>query len=906
MNVGVLWARLKGLARRRELDRELQDEIAAHLELAAAENLGRGIGPEEARRLAAVRFGSVASAKEGVWDERGLPGLASCLQDARYAVRGMRTNPGFTLVMVATLALGVGLCSVLFSVLNGFVLRPVPGVSDAGRLVTLQAPVPYPYFERYRDEKGLSAGMAAFIGPVPFGVAVNAGADGKTERVFGHIVSPDYFSTLGVTPLLGRFFDPALESPGAGATVVVSERFWRMRLHADPRVVGRALRVNGRQATIVGVGPKDFLGIFPSTPAEVFLPVTADPAVAPELADDILHRTTQPAFRVLVRLRPGMTMAATEARLDAHTRELDQQTAKRGPEQKGRQVHLLLAGQASPLSIPERSLVVTFYTLLVGLILSLTCSNLAGLVLARGSARFREIAIRLSIGASRFRVIRQLLTESLILAALGGVAGFAAAYGLLDLLARFRGDSALLQSEIAFTPDLRVALFAFLISALAGAGFGLLPALAATRADLASALKASMGTRPRRYRRFGLRNLFVVYQVAAAMMLILIMGFWSSGLRNAANLDPGFDPAPLQFFSLDPARDGLAPNQSAALFTGLAQRLARLPGVESVTLADQPPLNLTVANRSVSVPPVPSGSRESVHAVAFMSIGPGYFATLGAPLVRGAEFSERDLGLDAAPSNILPAVINQTAAKDLFGGADPLGRRIRQDAGDVQRTFQVTGVVRYDRQSLVVNRPVATIFLPLTRYDFRRGSQSGTIVLLRARTHLDGATVRRELASIDPHLTMFNPQTMREFLAAANRVVQSGIGFTSGVGLFGLLLACVGLAGVTAQAVERRHKEIGIRMALGARPPQVMRLVMREGSVMISAGAAFGFAGAYGISRVLAAASAQMAEIFGWSSGNRALTVGIPLLLVSLAAIACYLPARRSSSLDPLVALREE
>jgi predicted permease len=664
--------------------------------------------------------------------------------------------------------------------------------------------------------------------------------------------------------------------------------------------------VNGRQATIVGVGPKDFLGIFPSTPAEVFLPVTAGPAAAPELADDILHRTTQPAFRVLVRLRPGMTMAATEARLDAHTREMDRQTGKRDSDRKGRQVHLILAGQALPMPVSERSLMVVFYTLLVALVLSLTCSNLAGLILARGSARSREIAIRLSIGASRFRVIRQLLTESLILAALGGVAGFAAAYGLLDLLARFNGESAPGQSQIVYTPDLRVALFAFLISALAAAGFGLLPALAATRTDLATALKASMGTRRSRYRRFGLRNLFVVYQVAAAMMLILIMGVWSGGLRNAANLDPGFDPAPLQFFSLDPARDGLTPSQSAALYTGLAPRLARLPGVESATLADQPPLNLTVANRSVSVPFVPAGSRESVHRVALLGIGPGYFATLGAPLVRGVEFSERDLGLDAAPGDVLPAVINQTAAKDLFGDADPLGRRIRQDAGDVQRTFQVTGVVRYDWQSLAVNRPVATIFLPLTRKDLLRGSQSGTIVLVRARTHLEGAAIRRELASIHPNLTMFNLQTMREFLAALNRPVQSGIAFTTGVGLFGLLLACVGLAGVTAQAVERRRKEIGIRMARGAQPPQVLRLVMREGAVMISAGAAFGFAAAYGISRVLAAASAQMAEIIGWSSGNRAFIMGFPLLLVSLAAIACYVPTRRATSLDPLVALREE
>ena len=312
--------------------------------------------------------------------------------------------------------------------------------------------------------------MAAFIGPVPFGVAMNAQADATPERVFGHLVSLECFSTLGVAPLLGRFFDPAQESPGAAPTVVVSERFWRMRLHADPHAVGSALRVNGRQATIIGVGPKDFFGIFPSTPAEVFLPVTADPAVAPELADDILHRTTQPAFRVLVRLHPGVTMAATEARLDAHTREMDRQTAKRGPERKGRQVHLVLAGLVLPISLSERSLVVTFYTLLVALILSLTCSNLAGLVLARGSARSREIAIRLSIGAARLRVIRQLLTERLILAAPGGVAGFAAAYGLLDLVARVCGDPALVQSEIVYTPDLRVVFLASLISALEGAG----------------------------------------------------------------------------------------------------------------------------------------------------------------------------------------------------------------------------------------------------------------------------------------------------------------------------------------------------------------------------------------------------------------------------------------------------
>ena len=847
-----------------------------------------------------------ASTDDGPREEGGLPSLASCVQDARYAIRGMLMSRGFTLATVLTLALGIGLCSVLFSVLNAFVLRPVPGVSDPARLVTVEAPMPFPYFENYRNQKGLSAGMAAFIGPVPLNVAVNAPSAGRPERIFGHLVSPEYFSTLGVEPLLGRFFDPARELPGAAPTVVLSEHFWQTRLHADPQVIGRAVRVNGRQSTIIGVGPKDFLGVFPFTPAELFLPVTADPAVAPELADDVLYRTTQPAFRVLLRLAPGVTMAAAETRLDAITRQLDRQIAMRRPDRKTRQVRLMLAGQIMPTSVSERTFMVTFYALLVALILSLTCSNLAGLVLARGSSRCREIAIRLSIGASRVRVIRQLLTESLILAGFGGVAGFAAAYGLLDLLSRFRADSALPQVKIALSPDLRVALFTFLISALAGAAFGLVPALAVTRTDLTTALKANPGARLHRYRRFGLRNVFVVYQIAAAMMLTSIMAVWSSGLRNAANLEPGFDPAPLQFFSVDPVRDGLPPDRSASVLTGLSRRLQRLPGVEGVTLTDRPPLSQFVPNSSVSVPSLAGGSGASVHSVALQRIGPAYFATLGVPLLRGGEFSERDLRSDPAPPEALPAVINQTAAKDLFGSADPLGRQIRQDVEDVQRILQVTGVVRFDQPSLIANGPVATVFLPLTQTDLRRGPPSGTIVVLRGQTHLHNAAIGRELASIDPNLTLLDARTMREFLASLDRVAKNGLAFASGAGIFGLLLACIGLAGVTAQTVERRRKEIGIRMALGATPPQVLRLVMREGASMILAGGTFGFAGAYAISRALAAVSAQMAEIIGWSAHNRALTLGIPLLLVSLAAIACYLPARRSTSLDPVIALREE
>jgi macrolide transport system ATP-binding/permease protein len=845
-------------------------------------------------------------ASQGVREEHGLSGLDSCLQDVRYAVRSMRARPGFTLITVITLAMGIGLCSVLFTVLNAFVLRPVPGVSGAGELVALEAPVPFSYFENYRGQKSLAADVAAFIGPVPIEVAVNAAAATKPERIFGHLVSTEYFSTLGVRPLMGRFFDAAREVPGAAPTVVLSEHFWRTRLDADPHVIGRAVRVNGRQGTIIGISSKDFLGVFPITLADIFLPVTADPLVAPELTDDVLYRTTQPSFRVLLRLARGKTRAATESRVEGITRELDQQTTRRDLDPKTRRVHLLLAGQLMPLAVSERSLIVTFYGLLVALILTLTSSNLAGLILARGNARWREIAIRLSIGATRVRVIRLLLTESLILAALGGVTGFAAAYGVLCLLSRVRTDAVLPQVSIVYSPDLRVVLFTFLISGFAGAAFGLLPAFAITPADLAGALKANLGIRLRRYRRFGLRNFFVVYQIAAAIMLITIMGFWSNGLRNAVNLDPGFDPAPVQFFSVDPVRDGLSPDRSASLLTDLAQRLQGLPGVTSVTLADRPPLSQAVPDSLISVPSQGAGTGVSVHSVAVQKIGPAYFATLGVSLLRGSEFSERDLRSHPAPTDVLPAIVNQTAAKDLFGSADPIGRRIRQDIGGVRRVFQVTGVVRYDRPSPMASQPVPAVFLPLTQKDLQRGPQSGMIVLLRGHTHLSDSAISLELASIDQNLAPFNSQSMAEFLASLNRVAQRGMGFVSGIGVFGLLLACIGLAGVTAQAAERRRKEIGIRIALGATPRQVLRLVMREGASMTLIGAALGFLGARAILRALAAASSQMAEIIDRSAGDRALTLGIPLLLVSLAMIACYLPARRSTALDPVIALREE
>ena len=659
------------------------------------------------------------------------------------------------------------------------------------------------------------------------------------------------------------------------------------------------MRVNGRRATIVGVGPKQFFGVFPTpNPSDIFVPIMADASVAPELGDDLLHRTGKPGITVLLRLQPGVSRARAEGELDAQTRQWRSPSERN---KKTRLVRLIDAGATMPIPAEGRVMILTFYGFLVALIVSVMCANLAGLILARGSARSKEIAIRLSVGAGRWRLIRQLLTESLILAVLGGAGGFAGTALLLRLvISRFQiGPPP--PPGLEWYPDFRVAVLVFVISSLAGIGFGLMPALAVTRPDLAAALKTNIVVAFGRHRRFGLRNLFVVYQVAAATALVLIMTYVLVGLRFGMARQPQFDTAPLAVFSIDPARDGLTPEQSAEMFIGLREALARTGGVESAALSSQLLLTEAIPTSSVAVPSAGAASPESVHMAVVETVGPGFFATLGATVIAGSEFNERDLRSDPAPGALLPAVLNQTAARELFGNANPLGRRIRQGGN----TLQVAGVVRYDMPVFFRNAPVATMFLPMTLKDLRYAPSRGVTVVVRSR-QLDEKRLRQALAAIDPRLTLFDLKTVRQYLAETDISARVASAIYLPFGLFGLVLASLGLAGVTAQAVQQRRKEIGIRMALGARREQLLALMMRQGVVMVSIGGVLGWAAAYGLHRVMVATSAPMAQFLHRDSASPVMTFGVPALLILVAVVACYLPARRTSTIDPLLALREE
>jgi predicted permease len=828
--------------------------------------------------------------------------LSELRGDVRYALRMLLKSPGFTAVGVISLALGIGVCSLFFSEFNAVLFHPLAGVSNPGTLAALDTLVPYPYFERYRDQPGVS--VAAFAGPVPFSVAAEGSKVEKSERISGDLVSPEYFAVLGMKPELGRLFRADTEKPGAPPVVVVSERFWQTHLHSNPDAIGGTLRVNGQPATILGVAPKNFFGVWPMTRADLFVPVASGSSIAPELAGDALQQRDVGAFRVVMRLAHGVKPSVVEAFLDVITRHLDDEKVTRNRDHNSRKIHLLSVNGFAPIPRSERVVVFTFISVLLGLILSLACTNLANLLLARSSERRKEIAIRLAIGAGRFRLMRQLLTESVILSLGGGVVGFVFSYWLASVVWS-RKFPVPMPLDASFRPDLTVLLFALAVAVLAGIAFGLTPALHITRTDVVTILKEGSVTPLRGYRRFGLRNILVAYQVAGSLTLLLITGFIVLGFGKTARIDPGFDTANLSIFQLDPIHDGRSQSQIAALYKELPERLSRRPTVHAVTLAEAAPFGemMAVPNIHFSAPG-PRG--EVLRNGTRQRIGLKYFATLGIAPVRGREFTAAEFtDMDQQPaSGAIPALVNQTAAHEFFGGNGPLDRTIRDD----EHSYTVIGVVHDIKSGFMMAKPVPTVFVPITAGSSHAGpAQQGATLIVRGGAGLDTITdVRNAIASLDPSLTVFNVGTIDERLDQFNSIVQLSAAIYLGIGIFGLILASIGLAGVTAYAVARRRKEIGIRMALGAQTSQVLRLVMKEGATLVAIGSALGFLGATLISRALSAYSSELAQALGSNAGDPVLLIGAPLLLATLALLACYLPARRSARIDPLAALRDQ
>jgi macrolide transport system ATP-binding/permease protein len=835
-------------------------------------------------------------------------------KDVRYSLRSLAGSPGFTAVALISLALAICIVTCAFTEMNWMALRGIPGVQNPEQLVALQLPVSYPSYQRFRAHGDVFSSTLAYVAAVPFGVSLG----GRTERHWGHLVTPSYFSTLGIHPALGRFLDPE-ERPGAVTPVVVSYRFWQEQLASDPLAVGKSLRVNSQPATVVGVGPREFLGASPILfGADLWMPLSVGERVAPELAGQALERRDRTIFRVVGRLRPGITNSRVEAELDATAQQMEQENGDVASNQKGRRVALVEGGKMLPLRKQDLPFFTSFFTIMSGLIMLIACANVGNMMLARAAGRRKEIAVRLALGASRARIVRQLLTESMIVVAAAAVPGFLTSVWLLRLLSGVRMPY-LIPVTYDLRPDAKVLMLTIVLTGFTGLLFGLVPALQATRTDLASAIKEGGNVRLPGRHRWSLRNVLMVGQFAGSLTLLVILGLLSVGIQTTMGIQAGFTPKNLYLISLDPVRDGYSAAQTTAFLEKLLDRVKLLPSVASASLTETVPVSLGGSRARVSVP----GDRaHETIAVIRHVVGKDYFETTGIALPAGHAFRQEDVANPTAA-----VIVSQEFARQFWKGSDPLGRQIEigddaltpsgvlpgsydyrvGGAANRRKVFEVVGVAGDVAEGLIVQKPSPAMYFPLRPTDYARPAAQGITLMVRAEPGVDAvAAVRREMSAIDPNITPFNIRSMPEQIDQFMAPLRSSSWTYGFIGIFGLVLSAVGLAGMTAYSVAQRGREIGIRIALGAQRGNVLGLVMREGLGLVVAGTAIGMAGAWTGSRLLAAMNSSVGKVTSTSTSDSTVLLGAPLLLAVLALLACYVPARKSMKIDPVEALRQE
>jgi len=814
-------------------------------------------------------------------------------RDARYGARMLVAAPGFTMAAAACLGIGIGVVTSIFAELQSTIFKATPGVAAPASLVSFQAPVSFPDYEEYRDHSGQFESVSAFLAPVPFVLSV----DGRPERIWGHIVTPNYFQVLGVSPVAGRLFGTEEARPGCTAAVI-SHRLWMTRFGGRPELIGSTVRVNGQPVTILGVAGRDFGGATPLLAvADFWIPTTAPARIAPELEGDVLRDRGVKTFQVVGRLRPGITVTEAEAALDALARRLE--VAHDDPDRfrGGRRVTLLPGGRVYPIRDQDLPVVVALPAVIVGLILLMACGNVATMLVARGASRQKEIAIRLSLGAGRARLVRQLLTESALLALLGGVASLLFVVGAFSVLNRF---ASILPDQMHF--EIRADWWTF-FAALATTGasallFGLAPALQATRGAIVTALKSGVPLRLRAHGWLSLRNVLVVQQMAASLTLLLLTAFVVLGVQRSKSIKLGFEPGNLFLISIDPVRDGYTPRQAADLFAQLPDRVRRIPGVSRAALAQSSPFGLNAGEAMMATKSEYAHGPELVQRIGSERVGAGFFETLGVPVLAGRTFRESDQREEARV-----VVVNESMAEQTWPGRSALGQTLDLDGA----RHEVVGVVGDIGAGFTLGRRHPCIYCPDVPSGYAAPSAEGVTLVVRAERGADvPLLVRHELSAISPDLTMFNVSSMTGQVERMAAIYRMAMMIYGGLGLFGLLLATVGLAGVTAYAVARRTHEIGIRRALGAQNRDILRLVLGEGVALTAVGTGLGFAVAFGTMRVLSSTLSALGEIMRTSIGDPLLLIGTPLLLAALALLACYLPARRSLRINPAEALRAE
>jgi predicted permease len=815
--------------------------------------------------------------------------MSGLIQDLRHALRALRKSPGFAAVAVVSLALGIGANAAAFSIVSSMLLRSLP-VEDPARVVALfgrregQPPLPFSYadYQSYRALGDVFEGLAAHTG-----TQVSLQGRERAEMVWGEMVTDNYFQVVGARLATGRGFLPEEGVEGARPAAVLGHGLWLRRFGGDPAVVGGTLRLNGREFTIVGVAPEGFVGtrLFSFAP-EIFVPLGQHERLRPETAGWLDDPATS-WLSVVGRLKPGVTLERAQAAASA----LATAQAREDSQRQGLGVRLYANRTLINPWILDPAVLQRMAALLLlamSLVLAIACANVANLLLTRAAGRRREIAVRLSLGAGRGRLVRLLLTESFVLAALGAAAGLLFAVWMVDLSRGFRPT---LDFATAFVlrVDGHVLAYTAAVSVVTALVFGLVPALQAARTSLVPALKdesaASVGTRSRA------REVLVTVQIALALLLLVGAGLFVRSFRNAQAIDPGFDPQGVLLASVHLGMQGYDDVRQVEFRERVLRDLSALPGVRSASLAF--PLPLDAYSRSMGVT-LEGGAtvRESERPDVFESmVGPGYFATMRTPILRGRALDERDRA--GAPP---VAVVNEAFARRFWPGRDALGRRFSLD-GDEGPWVEVVGIARDGKYLTLGESPRPYLFVPLAQ----RPSPRLTI-LVRTEGNPEELlpSVRAALQRLDPALPLYAVRTLRQQMETPLSGAQSG---AATVGLFGalaLILAAAGIYGVVSYAVAQRTREIGVRVALGARKADVVGMVLRRGAGMASVGIALGLVGASVLGRSLSG------FLYGISGMDWPTYAAIAALLAGVTLLASWIPARRAARVDPLKALRAE
>jgi predicted permease len=811
--------------------------------------------------------------------------MESLLQDLRYALRRLRQAPGFATVAILIVALGIGANTAIFSIVNAVLFRPLPYerpdelvnvyVSDSrGREF---ATTSFPEFREFREQRDLFTGTIAFDMNV-----VTRIVDDGSSVLFAEYVTADYWDVLGLRPALGRGFLPEDDVPGSAPVVILSHHTWQRDFGADPGVVGTSVNLNGVPVTVVGVGPADYNGVVVGVTSQIWLPYGSRVTVAPAEGEGLESRTSRSTW-VRARLRPGVTVPQVQAALDVLMTRL---AAEYPASNEGRRVQVVPTADVRFHPAVDRALrpVAGLLMVVVGLVLAVACSNLANLLLARAAARQKETAVRLALGAGRGRLIRQFLVESLVLALAGGAAGLALAYALTQGITAFRPPLPV-PIVLDLGIDVRVLAFTLVVSLATGTLFGLAPALRASRPDLVRSLKDEATSLRAGRRWFRLGNVLVVGQVAVSLLLLVAAGLFVRGLGRAQQVDPGFEARRVAILSLN-LGEGPAERGSAFL-RQLQETLRARPDVRAVAVADRVPLGFGIRTVGITVDGFtpPDGDELEVDQTA---VGPGYFATLGIPLVRGREFTERD---DSAAR---VAIVSEAMARRFWGKVDVVGRSLRLGQGP---GVEIVGVARDTKVRTLGEAPRPYLYTPL---DVARDEFVTVVAATAGDPGPVLAAMRRESRALRPDIPIFSATTMPQHLGIMLFLPRMGAALLSLFGVLAMMLAAIGLYGVIAFAVSRRTREIGIRMALGARAGQVARLVVGEGMALVAVGAVIGLALA------LVAARPLRGALYGVAPHDPVALAAVALILGGVAFLASYLPARRAARVEPIEALRHQ